>query len=355
LSSAAATPGPQAREDVKSTDIALERVRAGDEQAFAELTGPYLAELRLHCYRILGSVQDAEDTLQETLLAAWRGIGRYESRASLRTWLYKIATNCSLNALRASGRRPRPEPPEPPFEAVTPTRRGEPVWLQPYPDVLLDGIPDAIAGPDARYEAKETIALAFVAAAQRLPPRQRAVLLLRDALGFRSAEVADILETSEASVNSALQRARTTMTAAGPARDREQAPLPRSARERDLAERFAAAYSGDDVDAVIALLTNDAWFTMPPATLEYQGPAAIAGFLAQSARYRGGQHVRLIPTRANGQPAFGCYVPDEHGGICHAHGVLVLAMEGMRISAITRFIDGGLLPLFGLPRTLPGK
>jgi len=340
---------------VTSTEIALERVRAGDEQAFAELTGPYLAELRLHCYRILGSVQDAEDMLQETLLAAWRGLGRYEGRASLRTWLYRIATNCSLNALRASGRRPRPEPPEPPFEVVTPTRRGEPVWLQPYPDTLLDGIPDTVAGPDARYEAKETIALAFVAAAQRLPPRQRAVLLLRDALGFRSVEVADILETSEASVNSALQRARATMTAVLPARDRERAPLPRSARERDLAERFAAAYADDDVDGVVALLTDDAWFSMPPATLEYQGPAAIASFLAQSARYRGGQHTRLIPTRANGQPAFGCYVPDEHAGICHAHGVLVLTMEGMRISAITRFVDSGLLPHFGLPRTWPAS
>jgi RNA polymerase sigma-70 factor, ECF subfamily len=340
---------------VTSTDTALERVRAGDDQAFAEFTGPYLAELRLHCYRMLGSVQDAEDTVQETLLAAWRGIGQYEGRASARTWLYRIATNCSLNALRASGRRPRPEPPEPPFEAVTPTRRGEPVWLQPYPDALLDGIPDTVAGPDARYEARETIALAFVAAAQHLPPRQRAVLLLRDALGFPSAEVAGILDTSTTSVNSALQRARATMAAALPAPDRERAPLPRSARERDLAERFAAAYADDDVDGVVALLADDAWFTMPPATLEYQGPAAIASFLAQSSRYRGGQRVLLIPTRANGQPAFGCYVPDEHAGVYHAHGVLVLTMEGDRISAVTRFVDSGLLPHFALPCTRPAS
>jgi RNA polymerase sigma-70 factor (ECF subfamily) len=338
---------------VTTTDIALERARAGDDRAFGELTGPYLAELRLHCYRILGSVQDAEDMLQETLLAAWRGLGQYEGRAAVRTWLYRIATNRCLNALRDSGRRPRPEPPEPPFEAVSPTRRGEPVWLQPYPDTLLDGLPDTTAGPDAAYEAKETVALAFVAAAAHLPPRQRAVLLLRDALGFRSAEVADMLDASEASVNSALQRARATMTAVLPARDRERAPLPRSARERDLAQRFAAAYTADDIDGVLALLTDDAWFTMPPATLEYQGHAAIAGFLAQSARYRGSRHTVLIPTRANGQPAFGCYVPDQHGPICHPHGVLVLTMEGMRISAITRFVDSGLLPLFGLPRTLP--
>jgi RNA polymerase sigma-70 factor (TIGR02960 family) len=169
-----------------TTDSTLERARAGDDRAFGELTGPYLAELRLHCYRMLGSVQDAEDTLQETLLAAWRGLGQYEGRAGLRTWLYRIATNRWLNALRDNGRRPRPDPPEPPFEAPSPTRRGEPVWLQPYPDALLDGLPDTAVGPDAVYEAKETIALAFVVAAPHLPPRQRAVLLLRDALGFRS-------------------------------------------------------------------------------------------------------------------------------------------------------------------------
>jgi RNA polymerase sigma-70 factor (TIGR02960 family) len=181
------------------TTDALERARAGDDQAFGEVTGPYLAELRLHCYRILGSVQDAEDVLQETPLAAWRGLGQYEGRAALRTWLYRIATNRCLNALRASSRRPGREVPEPPFEAPRPTRRGEPVWLQPYPDTLLDGVPDAAVGPDAMYEAKESIALAFVVAVQHLPPRQRAVLLLRDALGFRSPEVADLLNTSGAS------------------------------------------------------------------------------------------------------------------------------------------------------------
>jgi RNA polymerase sigma-70 factor (TIGR02960 family) len=336
-----------------TTDTALDRARAGDDQAFGEVTGPYLTELRLHCYRILGSVQDAEDVLQETLLAAWRGIGKYEGRAALRTWLYRIATNRCLNALRANGRRPRPEPPEPPFEAPQPTRRGEPVWLQPYPDALLDGLPDTTVGPDARYEAKEAIALAFVVAVQHLPPRQRAVLLLRDALGFRSPEVADMMDTSEASVNSALQRARATMTAVLPASDRERAPLPRSVKERDLAQRFATAFADDDVDGVVALLTDDAWFTMPPATLEYQGRAAIASFLTRSAQYRGNRHTRLIPTRANGQPAFGCYVADTHAEICHLHSILVLTMEGDRISAITRFIDSALMPHFGLPRTLP--
>ncbi len=164
----------------------LERARSGNDQAFGELTEPYRGGLQLHCYRILGSVQDAEDVLQETLLAAWRELGQYEGRASLRTWLYRIATNRCLNALRASGRRPRTAPSEPSFLTVEPTRRGEPLWLEPYPDVLLGGLPDAGAGPEARYEAREAIALAFVAAAQHLPPRQRAVLVLRDVLGFRS-------------------------------------------------------------------------------------------------------------------------------------------------------------------------
>ena len=336
------------------TTDAIERARAGDDQAFGEITAPYLAELRLHCYRILGSVQDAEDVLQETLLAAWRGLGQYEGRAGLRTWLYRIATNRCLNALRDSGRRPRPEPPEPPFEPPSPTRRGEVAWLQPYPDALLDGLPDPAVGPDARYEAKETIALAFVAAVQHLPPRQRAVLVLRDALGFRSPEVADLLDSTEASVNSALQRARATMTALLPAADRERAPLPRSARERELAQRFAVAFADDDVDGVVALLTDDAWFSMPPANLEYQGAAAIAGFLTLSARYRGSRGTRLIPTRANGQPAFGRYVPDPQAEIFHLHSVVVLTLEGDRISAITNFIDSGVAAFFGLPRTLPG-
>jgi RNA polymerase sigma-70 factor (TIGR02960 family) len=334
-------------------DATLERARAGDDRAFSELTDPYLAELRRHCYQMLGSVQDAEDMLQETLLSAWRGLREYEGRASLRTWLYRIATNRCLNALRAAGRRPRPAPPEPPFQPTEPTRRGEPVWLEPYPDTLLAGLSGTTPGPDARYEAKETIALAFVVAMQHLPPLQRAVLLLRDALGYRSAEVARMLDSSEASVNSALQRARATLTVRFPKRDWESARLPRSAAERELAERFAAAYAEDDVDGVIALLTDDAWFTMPPATLEYQGPAAIAGFLTDSAIYRGGP-TRLIPTRANGQPAFGCYVPDEHAALYHAHGVMVLTLAADRISAITRFVDSGIVHRFGLPRTLPG-
>jgi RNA polymerase sigma-70 factor (TIGR02960 family) len=332
------------------TEATLERARAGDDRAFGELTDPYLGELRLHCYRMLGSVQDAEDVLQETLLSAWRGLGQYEGRASLRTWLYRIATNRCLNELRAGARRPRVEPAGPPFVPPEPTRRGEPVWLQPYPDALLDGLADSGAGPEARYEAKETIALAFVLAVQHLPPRQRAVLVLRDVLGFRSAEVADMLAASEASVNSSLQRARATMAGRLPGPDRERAPLPRSARERELVTRFAAAYAEGDVEGVVALLTADAVFTMPPVPLVYQGAAAIGAFMRASSSYHGGLESRLVASRANGQPAFGCYVPGASG--FEGHGLIVLTLEGGRISAITRFVDNGLLGRFGLPDVL---
>src|SRR5579863_8529153 len=323
-------------------DTVLDRARAGDDRAFGELTDPFMGELRLHCYRILGSVQDAEDVLQETLLAAWRGLGGFEERASLRTWLYRIATNRCLNALRASARRPRPVPAGPSW-AVEPTRQGEPSWLSPFPDALLDDVPDRVVGPEARYEAQEAIALAFVAAVQKLPPRQRAALVLRDVLGFRSAEAADMLSVSEASVNSALQRARATM---------ERALLARSLKEREVASRFAVAFAGGDVDGVVSLLTDDAWFTMPPVTLEYQGPAAISAFLRSTAAWRGPRRYRLIPTRANGQPAYGFYLQEPSGTVFGGHGMIVLTLEGDRISAITRFVDNDTMRAFGLPQTL---
>jgi RNA polymerase sigma-70 factor (TIGR02960 family) len=235
---------------------------------------PHRGELQLHCYRILGSVQDAEDILQETFLAAWRGLDLFDGRSSLRAWLYRIATNRCLNALRDKGRRPREveaiaEPPEP-------TRRTEPIWREPYPDALLDMVTDLSPGPESRYEFKEAVGLAFVAALQQLPPRQRVVLVLRDVLGFRAAEVADMLETSEAAVKGALQRARATLETRLPVIDRERAPLPRSPRERELVGRFADAVESGDVDRVVSLLTDDAWLTMPPQPFEYQGHAAIA-------------------------------------------------------------------------------
>ena len=220
----------------------LRRARDGDEDAFAELTGPYRAELQLHCYRILGSVQDAEDAVQETLLAAWRGLPAFEERASVRAWLYRIATNRCLNVLRDRKRRPQEVPAM--VDPPTPTRRIESSWLEPYPDVLLDGLADTSLRPEARYELREAVGLAFVTALQHLPPRQRAALVLRDVLGFRTAEVADILDTSEASVKAALQRARVTVEERLPAGGRERAPLPRSAHERELVARIRRRRGG---------------------------------------------------------------------------------------------------------------
>jgi RNA polymerase sigma-70 factor (TIGR02960 family) len=327
---------------------------APDDQAFRELVERHRRELQLHCYRILGSVQDAEDLVQETLLAAWRGLEHFEGRASLRSWLYRIATNRCLNAMRDSGRRPqqlatrteeyvpRPEP----------THRTEPIWLDPYPDVLVEGIADAAPGPDVRYEAREALALGFVVGLQHLPPRQRAVLVLRDVLGFRAAEVAEMLETSEASVNSGLQRARAALEERIPADGRERAPLPSSARERELLGRFADAFERGDVGSVLTLMTDDAWLRMPPEPEEYQGLVAIEGFLDDAFGRRADKGVRLVPTRANSQPAFGLYLEDPRAPIAHAGGVLVLTLEGDSISAITRFGDTSVFPYFGLPRTL---
>jgi RNA polymerase sigma-70 factor (TIGR02960 family) len=328
----------------------LARARAGDGQAFRELTDPYGLELQLHCYRILGSVQDAEDLLQETLLAAWRGLERFEGRSSLRAWLYRIATNRCLNALRDSGRQPQ-QIPAPPAALPEPTRRAEPVWLEPYPDVLLEDLPDRAAGPEARYEAKEATGLAFMTALQHLPPRQRAVLVLRDVLGFPTTEIAEMLDSSQPSVKGALQRARATLQAELPAGDRERAPLPNSPRGRELVGRFADAVERGDIDSIVALLTDDAWLTMPPLPHQYQGHEAIAAFLSDRAILRGAP-LRVVPTRANTQPAFGCYLPVPRAAIAHAYGLLVLTLEGDRISAITWFSDTGVFAHFGLPRTL---
>jgi RNA polymerase sigma-70 factor (ECF subfamily) len=338
------------------TERTLARAREGSEEAFRELTDPYRGELQLHCYRILGSVQDAEDLLQETLLAAWRGLEGFEERASVRSWLYRIATNRCLNALRARGRRPQRSARAPRVLAAgcpAPTHMAEPLWLEPYPDGLLEGIADRAAEPDARYEAKEAVALAFVTALARLPPRQRAVLVLRDVLGFSSEETAGMLESSGASVNSALIRARESVeTRLGPGQ-RERAPLPRSPQERALVNRFARAFESGDVDGVVELLTADAWLSMPPEPFEFQGGDAIAEFLRTVPRLQRAPY-RLVPTRANGQPAFGCYLTEAPAPVARAHGLLVLTLEAERISTITRFLDNGVLGHFGLPLTLPG-
>jgi RNA polymerase sigma-70 factor (TIGR02960 family) len=329
----------------------LQRARDGDERAFRELTDPYRRELQLHCYRMLGSLTDAEDSLQETLLAAWRGLAEFQERASLRTWLYRIATNRCLNALRSAGRRV-PTEPAPPFQPPEPSRRGETTWLQPYPDALLEGIADPAPGPEARYQGTEAVELAFVAGLQRLPPRQAAALVLRDVLGFGTDEVAGMLGTSHTAVKGALQRARAALERARADRA-GQAPRPGSATEADLARRFAEAYVAADVGRVVALLTDDAWLSMPPAPHEYHGRDAITAFLHASFAHRAGRRIDLLPARANTQPAFGSYLTDPAEPAGTPAGLFVLTMAGHRIQAMTRFHLDALYPRFGLPDSLP--
>jgi RNA polymerase sigma-70 factor (ECF subfamily) len=331
------------------TGRALALARAGDENAFRDLTEPYRHELQLHCYRIVGSTQDAEDLVQETLLAAWRGLDGFTEQASIRTWLYRIATNRSLDALRATKRRPqRVEPlPEPP----TPSRLAEPIWLEPYPDALIEGIADRGPGPEARYEHKEATALAFVAGLQHLAPQQRAVLVLRDVLSFHAAEVAEILDTSQAAVNSLLQRARVALDGRLPAAGRERAPLPNSHREREVVGQFADAIEDGDIDTIVTLLTDDAWLTMPPYPFEYQGGAAIGQFLRDRGARRGAP-LRVVSTRANGQPAFGCYFPCAQTDIARPYGLIVLTLAGSKVAQISFFAGSSVFPHFGLPRRL---
>ncbi|HXE46308.1 MAG TPA: RNA polymerase subunit sigma-70 [Conexibacter sp.] len=333
----------------------LARASDGDEQAFGELTDPYRRELQLHCYRLLGSVQDAEDMLQETLLAAWRSLAGFERRASLRAWLYRIATNRCLNALRDSRRRPQREAPQPgfSFSPPQPTRYDEPSWLEPCPDMLLDAIPDAAPGPEARYDTKEAVGLSFVAGLQHLPPNQRAALVLRDVLGFRAGEVAEMLDTTELAVKGSLQRARAALAQRLPARDRERAPLPDSARERALVGAFADAFSNGDAERLVSLLTDDVWLTMPPLPMAYQGPEAVRAFFQTGFGALDGRRIQLIQTRANAQPAFGVYYEDARSPIARGMGLTVLTLKGERISAITRFEPSN-LERFGLPRTLRG-
>jgi RNA polymerase sigma-70 factor (ECF subfamily) len=336
----------------------IDQARSGDADAFEQLVSPYQRELHVHCYRILGSLADAEDGLQETLMAAWQGLGGFEGRASIRTWLYRIATTRCLNMLRAASRRPPMGlsmdllPPEP-------TRLSEIVWLEPYPDALLDDPPDRAPGPEARYESREAISLAFVTALQLLPPRQRAILVLRDVLDFSAKEVAGMIETSEQSVTSALKRARANLTRELPPADKSDqanesshapADLAGPAAEQELLSQLVQAFEAGDVDGLVALMTEDAWLRMPPVPLEYQGRELAGRFFATIA-FRGGRRYRLVPTRANRQPAFGVYLRDPRHHVAHAFGLLVITVAGDRISDITRF-DNAVLDRFGLPRTI---
>ncbi|HEY4225743.1 MAG TPA: sigma-70 family RNA polymerase sigma factor [Pseudolysinimonas sp.] len=336
------------------TDVAtdlISRARAGDDAAFRELTEPHLRELRVHCYRMLGSLHDAEDALQETLLSAWQGLASFEERASLRTWLYRIATNRCLNLRRSTGRRLAKEWAIPGVQPPEPTRLGEVVWLEPFPDSLLDDSIAPVPGPEARIESRESISLAFITALQLLPPRQLAVLILRDVLGFHAAEVAEMLDSTLESVTSALKRARAGLSArsgSSSTRALEAAPAAGSPAEKEMVVSFTRAYESGDLDAVVALLTDDVFMSMPPMPLEYEGKGPVAEFC--SLLFGSGRTFHLVPTRANGQPAFGLYSrgPD---GVLHGTGLIALALAGQRISAMVRF-ESGMLAWFGLPRSL---
>ena len=348
--------------ETDTTDL-IARARAGDHNAFRDLVQGHSHELQVHCYRILGSLQDAEDALQETLVSAWRNLGDFDQQSSLRTWLYKIATNRCLSMLRADSRRPRIAPPLPDAALPEPASAGDaPPWLEPYPDVLLDHLVDQRPGPEARYETTEAISLAFIIALQLLPPRQRAALVLRDVLGYHAAEVAQMLGTTQESVSSALKRARATVdnhladssstgSSGSGTGSRRPARQPDTAAEHRLVARLTDALERADLDALIELLVTDVRFSMPPAMLEYRGIESAQRVLA-AVTFRPGRTYRVVPTRANGQPAFGMYLADPHASVYRAYSLLVITTAGDHITAITGF-STNVMTRFGLPRTLP--
>ena len=333
----------------------IARASAGDETAFRELVEVHSRELRVHCYRILGSRQDAEDALQETLVSAWRNLADFGQRSSLRTWLYQIATNRCLSMLRSDSRRPRRAIPLPDLTLPEPTGVSDaPPWLEPYPDVLLDNLVDAAPGPESHYETTEAISLAFITALQLLPPRQRAVLVLRDVLGYHAGEVATMLDASQESVQSALKRARATLQRhLAEASDSGCARQPDTATERHLVAQLTDALERADLNALVGLLAHDVRLSMPPAMLEYRGIDVARRFLAANA-FAPGRCYRVVPTRANGQPALATYLADPHTGVFRAYGLLVLTIAGGRIATVTGF-QADVLPGFGLPRTLPER
>jgi RNA polymerase sigma-70 factor, ECF subfamily len=327
----------------------IEAAIGGDQAAFAELVAPHRRPLQAHCYRMLGSLQDAEDAVQETLLLGWRRLSSFEGRSSLRSWLYSIATNVCLRAVERRPARVLPVDYGPATEPHEPMQAPllEFVWMDPYPDEQL-GLDHGPAGPEARYEQRESIELAFVAALQLLPPRQRAVLILRDVLGFSGAEVAEALETTPASVYSALQRAHATLDERRPDRS-QQATLGAlgDAQLEAIVARYIEAWARSDVDAIVGMLTDTATLAMPPIPSWYRGGEAIASVL-RSVVFDGARSWRLLPIAANGQLAVGAYELDS-SGVYVAQGVTVLTLEAERIDEIIHFSAPSLLESFGLP------
>ena len=334
---------------------ALVSAKKGDREAFQRLAEPYRRELQLHCYRMLAAFQDAEDLVQETFLRAWRGIGAFEFRrpGSFRAWLYRIATNACLKVLagRSNARRVLPERLGPPSERMP---EGEPAteiqWLEPYPDAALEGVPDAAPGPDARYEMREAVQLAFIAAIQHLPPRQRAVLLLRDVMGWSAAETGRLLDATVASVNSALQRAHATLETHRPAGPLTARVLPDD-RRRTLLDRYVRTWENADLDGFVALLREDGVFSMPPRREWYRGRNAIQVFFAWAWNSYGG--FRLVRTAANGQPAFAVYARSRQSREWRAHSIHVLTLDEDSIAALTMFRAPEVFAAFRLPGVPP--
>jgi len=351
-----ATTGPAATGPAGAEHSGLEPAAAEPGNAeFARLTDPFRAELLAHCYRMLGSVHDAEDQVQETMLRAWRSFGQFEGRASLRTWLYRIATNACLRAIETRRRRPLPsglgQPGENPAGPMAAARPEVP-WLEPFPDALLHSdalLSGGLGDPASVAASRAGIRLAFIAALQYLPARQRAVLILRDVLGWRAAEVAELLGTTATATNSALQRARAQLQQVAP--DQDELREPADPGDLALLDRYATAFENADIAALTGLLRDDAVLEMPPLPAWFTGPGPIGLFLRAHVLRQPGDF-RMLPVAANGQPALAGYRrrPD---GLYHANMIEVLTISASRITHIAAFLDPTLFPSFALPPNLP--
>jgi RNA polymerase sigma-70 factor (ECF subfamily) len=350
VSDISSRPADTAAEGAEDPDLA--RARDGDDAAFTRLVQPLRRELHAHCYRMLGSTHDADDALQDALLRAWRGIARFEGRSSLRTWLYTVSTRTCLDLVETRGRRALPVDLGPSSDHVVLDQAPlvDVAWLSPYPG---SGLADGLASPDARYEQREAVELAFVAALQHLPGNQRAALLLFEVLGFSATEIATTMNTSTTSVNSALARARKLVAEKVPARSQQQTLRKiDDARLREIVAGFSTAFERRDADALVALLTEDVTWSMPPLAHWYHGLEAVTDFAVQVPMTRCPSW-RHLPTSANGQPAVAFYLGNDDTGPHHSWSITVLTLRGEYIAEITSFLGPDHFTPFGLPASLP--